>query len=144
MEHLLVSLEQSALGDAMRSWRWLYPIVNTAHIAGIALLFGSIVSLDLRYLGLWKPVGADGLARVLVPVAVSGFVLALLAGGMLFTTDARKYAAMPLFQIKMALISLGVLNALYLARNRATAWAALISLAAWTGALICGRFIGYL
>jgi len=79
-----------------------------------------------------------------VPVAVSGLVLALLAGGMLFTTDARKYAAMPLFQIKLALISLGVLNAVYLARNRATTWAALISLAAWTGALICGRFIGYL
>lgn len=81
---------------------------------------------------------------VLVPAAMAGFVLALLAGGLLFTTDASKYAAMPLFQIKLALIALGVLNALYLARNRATAWAALISLAAWTGALICGRFIGYL
>ena len=144
MEYLFTGLEQSALGDAMRSWRWLYPIINTAHIAGIALLFGAIVSLDLRYLGFWKSVGADGLARVLVPVAVSGFVLALLAGGMLFTTDARKYAAMPLFQIKMALIGLGVLNAAYLARKRATAWVALISLATWTGALICGRFIGYL
>lgn len=144
MEHLLAILEQSALGDAMRTWRWLYPIVNTAHVAGIALLFGSIVALDLRYLGMWKSVGADGLARVLVPVAVAGFVLAILAGGLLFTTDARKYAAMPLFQIKLALISLGVLNALYLARNRATTWAALISLATWTGALICGRFIGYL
>ena len=144
MEHLFAGLEQSALGDAMRTWRWLYPIINTVHIAGIALLFGAIVSLDLRYLGLWNSVGADGLARVLVPVAMCGFVLAVLAGGMLFTTDARKYAAMPLFQIKMALISLGVLNAVLLARNRATTWAALISLAIWTGALICGRFIGYL
>ena len=144
MEHLFADLEQSALGDAMRTWRWLYPIVNTAHIAGIALLFGAIISLDLRYLGLWKSVGTDGLARVLVPVAMCGFVLAVLAGGMLFTTDARKYATMPLFQIKMALISLGVLNAMFLARNRATTWAALISLATWTGALICGRFIGYL
>jgi len=144
VENLLLGLEQSALGDAMRSWRWLYPIINTAHIAGIALLFGSIVSLDLRYLGLWKSVGADGLARVLVPVALSGLILALLAGGLLFATDARKYAAMPLFQIKLVLISLGVLNALYLTRKRATRWAALISLTAWTGALICGRFIGYL
>lgn len=144
MEHLLLGLEQSALGDAMRTWRWLYPIINTAHIAGIALLFGSIVSLDLRYLGLWKSVETAALVRVLVPVAVSGFVLALLAGGLLFTTDARKYAALPLFQFKMALITLGVLNAVYLARKRATTWVALISLATWTGALICGRFIGYL
>jgi hypothetical protein len=144
VEHLFASLEQSALGDAMRTWRWLYPIVNTAHIAGIALLFGSIVALDLRYLGMWKSVGADGLARVLVPMAVSGFVLALFAGGLLFTTDARKYADMPLFQVKIALISLGVMNAVYLARKRATVRIALISLATWTGALICGRFIGYL
>lgn len=144
MEYLLANLEQSALGDAMRSWRWLYPIVNTVHIAGIALLFGAIVSLDLRYLGLWKSVDTDGLARVLVPVAMSGLVLALFAGGLLFTTDARKYAAMPLFQIKIALVCLGVLNAVYLARKRATLRAALISLATWTGALICGRFIGYL
>lgn len=144
MEHLFASLEQSALGDAMRTWRWLYPIVNTAHIVGIALLFGAIVALDLRYLGLWKSVGADGLARVLVPLAMSGFVLALFAGSLLFTTDARKYAAMPLFQVKMVLISLGVLNAVFLARKRATARVALISLATWTGALICGRFIGYL
>ncbi len=144
MEHLLLGMEQSALGDAMRSWRWLYPIVNTAHIAGIALLFGAIVPLDLRYLGVWKSVSADGLARVLVPVALCGLVLAVLAGGLLFTTDARKYAAMPLFQVKLVLVVLGALNALYLARNRATGRAALISLTAWTGALICGRFIGYL
>lgn len=59
-------------------------------------------------------------------------------------TDARKYAALPLFQIKMLLIALGVVNALYVARKRATVRVALISLAMWTGALICGRFIGYL
>lgn len=144
MEQVLLSLEQSALGDAMRGWRWLYPIVNTAHIAGIALLFGAIVSLDLRYLGMWKSVSADGLARVLVPVAATGLVLAVLAGGLLFTTDARKYAAMPLFQIKLALVGIGIVNALYLARKRATARVALISVAVWTGALVCGRFIGYL
>lgn len=144
MEQALISLEQSALGDAMRSWRWLYPIVNTAHIAGIALLFGSLVPLDLRYLGLWRSISVDALARVLVPVALCGFVLAALAGGLLVTTDARKYAAMPLFQIKMALVGLGAVNALYLARKRATVAVALISLLTWTGAMICGRFIGYL
>ncbi len=144
MEHLLADLEQSGLGTAMRSWRWLYPIVNTVHIAGIALLFGSVVSLDLRYLGCWKSVELNGLVRVLVPVAMVGFGLACTAGGLLFITDARKYAALPLFQFKMLLIALGVANALYAARKRATVRVALVSLATWTGALICGRFIGYL
>ena len=84
MEHLLLDLEQSGLGTAMRTWRWLYPIVNTVHIAGIALLFGSVVSLDLRYLGLWKSVELTGLVRVLVPMALVGFGLACTAGGLLF------------------------------------------------------------
>lgn len=144
MEELFLGLEQSALGEAMRSWRWLYPIVNTVHIAGIALLFGTIVSLDLRYLGVWKSVETSGLVRVLVSVAVFGLVLAIAAGGLLFTTDARKYAALPLFQFKMFLITCGILNTVFFAQKRATVWAALISLAVWTGALICGRFIGYL
>jgi len=143
VEHLFLGLEQSALGEAMRSWRWLYPIVNTVHIAGIALLFGAIVSLDLHYLGVCKSVKTSGLVRILVPVAVFGFVLAITAGGLMFTTDARKYAALPLFQFKMFLITGGILNAFYFTRKRATTWAALISLATWTGALVCGRFIGY-
>ncbi|MGI9512734.1 MAG: hypothetical protein ACR2OL_07525 [Anderseniella sp.] len=43
-----------------------------------------------------------------------------------------------------ALVGLGILNTLYLARKRATARVALISLASRTGALVCAQFIGYL
>src|SRR3954452_20103953 len=35
-------IEASGLGQAMRQWLWLYPAVETVHITGIALLFGSI------------------------------------------------------------------------------------------------------
>jgi len=71
------------------------------------------VTLDLRWLGVWKSVETGGLVRVLVPVAAFGFVPAFLAGGLLFTTDARKYAALPLFQFKMSLITIGIFNVLY-------------------------------
>ena len=143
MEALLAALEQSTIGDAMRSWRWLYPIVNVAHIFGISLLFGAVVTLDLRYLGVWRSVDRDILSRVLVPVALAGFVLAVLAGALLFTTDAQKYADMALFQVKLGLIAFAIANIIWLAQKRAAA-AALVSLVCWTGAIICGRFIGYL
>ena len=143
MEALLAALEQSTIGDAMRSWRWLYPIVNVAHIFGISLLFGAVVTLDLRYLGVWRSVDRDILSRVLVPVALAGFVLAVLAGALLFTTDAQKYADMALFQVKLGLIVFAIANIIWLAQKRAAA-AALVSLVCWTGAIICGRFIGYL
>ncbi len=144
MEPFLIAIEQSATGDAMRSWRWLYPIVNTAHIFGIALLFGALIPLHLVRLNVWKAVDAGTLSRVLVPTAVAGLVLAIIAGGLMFTTDARKYAALPLFQIKIGLICFGAANALLFARKRATRRAALISVVCWTGAIICGRFIGYI
>ena len=50
------AIEMSALGVAMRQSLWLYPIVEIVHLAGIALLFGSIAILDLRLLGLSRAI----------------------------------------------------------------------------------------
>ena len=47
----LGALEGSGLGQAMRQWLWLYPSVETMHLVGIGLLFGSIAVFDLRLLG---------------------------------------------------------------------------------------------
>ena len=52
------ALEASGLGQAMRQWLWLYPAVETVHIVGIALLFGSIAVLDLRLLGVGRSIPA--------------------------------------------------------------------------------------
>ena len=52
----LGAIEASALGQAMRQWTWLYPAVETVHLAGIVLLVGSIAVLDLRLLGLGRSV----------------------------------------------------------------------------------------
>ena len=59
------ALEGSALGLAMRQWLYLYPAVETIHIIGIALLFGSIAVLDLRLLGL----ATQSLKQCLGPIA---------------------------------------------------------------------------
>ncbi len=143
MDTLLTGLEQSDLAHAMRFWRWLYPAVNTLHILGISLLFGAIVPLDLKLLGLWQSTDEATLRRVLTPVAMTGLALAICAGALLFTTDATKYASLPLFQLKIGLVALAVANSIWLAQKRAAA-AALISLCLWVGAIISGRFIGYL
>src|SRR3546814_3617112 len=44
----LAALQNLEPVAALRASRWVYPLVNTAHIAGIALLFGAIAPLDLR------------------------------------------------------------------------------------------------
>ena len=105
---------------ALRSARWTYAAVNASHITGIALLFGAIVPLDLRLMGCFRQVSIRTLARVLVPVATFGLLLAMAAGSLLFSIRAVQYAGTTLFQIKMALVACGIANALLL--RKAAAW----------------------
>ena len=94
----------------------------------------------------------DGLSRILLPVAIAGLLIAVPAGLLLFATDARAYAAAPLFQAKMILIALAIANALALRRfdwsgsepTRRVAFAGAASILLWLGAITCGRLLGYI
>lgn len=158
LETLATGLQASALSQALRGSLWLYPLVNTGHVIGIALLFGSIVPLDLRLIGGWRRVPVESLASVLVPVAVVGLVMALATGLLLFASRPLDYVVEPLFGIKMGLLALAVLNALLLRRSPRwrllgpeaevpvrPAWrlAAMLSLLLWLGVIAAGRLIGY-
>ena len=149
----LGAVEALPLVEALRLSSWAYPAVNTLHIVGIALLFGAIVPLDLRLAG-WrrKEASLTPLSCVLLPVATFGFILAALAGLLLFVTDARAYAASPLFQAKLVLIALALCNAWLLRRvdwqnptlsSRRLALAGAASLFLWVGAITLGRLIAY-
>ncbi len=148
---VLAALEGSGLAAALRGSTWLYPLVNTAHVLGVALLVGAIAALDLRMLGLWAELPLAVLSRVLVPVAATGLALAVVAGSLLFAAGASEYAASPLFRAKMALVALGIANALgyRLLRRRhpesptLLRAAGTISLATWLAVLTLGRLIGY-
>ena len=91
LETWSVALQATALSRVLRASLWLYPLVNTAHLVGIALLFGAIVPLDLRLAGCWKSVPLQPLARTAVPVAVAGLLLALATGALLFATRPLDY-----------------------------------------------------
>src|SRR5262245_14672891 len=104
LTEILTGLEGSALAGGLRSSKWIYPLVNAGHIAGIALLFGSIAAFDLRLMGAWRRVPLDALSRVLVPVAAAGLALAAACGGLLFIVKATEYAASPLFRAKMIML----------------------------------------
>ena len=81
-----------------------------------------------------------------------GFVLAACAGLLLFATDARAYAASPLFQAKLVLITLALVNALALRAidwrrpqpsDRRLAVAGAASIVLWLAVIILGRLVGY-
>jgi hypothetical protein len=160
LEALLVWLEGSALGQVMRtSGVWTYGVVNLAHILGIATLFGAVLVLDLRLLGLWRRVPLAALERPALSLGCVGFALAVVSGTALITTNATEYLGNPFLAVKFAAIGLGLLNAIVAQflpawrtrsadpqprRSRAAlAAVGATSLLAWLGAVTAGRMIGY-
>ena len=112
MEALFAALEGTAPAQALRGSRWVFAVVNTAHIFAIALLIGSVVPLNLRLIGVWRRISREAVVRVLAPVAASGLTLALLTGPLLFSIRAREYSGVGFLQLKLTFIAIGVLSTL--------------------------------
>jgi hypothetical protein len=158
LEAFLGWLEGAALGQFVRgSGVWAYAILNLAHILGVATLFGSVLALDLRLLGLWRRVPLEALERPTVPLAVVGFVLAAASGTAMLSTNASEYGGNPFLLIKFGAIGAAALNlvvlqalpswrargAASLRGGRALAASGAISLLCWLTAVAAGRMIGY-
>ena len=108
------SLEASGVARWMREALWAYPAVETVHIIGLALLFGTIVIVDLRLLGLGRNVSAVAVTRNVLPWTLAGFGVAAVTGSLMFTAHAADFATLPIFLLKMTLIVLGGINAAWL------------------------------
>lgn len=160
---LLSALAASSPALALKGSFWAYPLVNAAHILGLALLIGAIVPLDLRILGLLRDIRLSALARGLVPVAATGLALAASTGFALFMVKPIEYAGSQLFLGKIAVICVGLINVAWVRAHPLWAEiiranesqlnateadlrlkiAALVSLLAWLAVLLLGRLIGY-
>jgi hypothetical protein len=151
------AIEASALGQAMRQWLWLYPIVETIHITGIGLLFGSIAVLDLRLLGFSKEIPIRQLAWHVLPWTAAAFLLIVPSGFAMFTAHASEFIASPVFAVKMGLIMAASVNAAIFHAGvfrSSKAWdvgpppaaariAASVSLLVWISVIACGRLLAY-
>lgn len=160
MQGFLAALEGSAFGEWLRSLGvWTYGLINLGHIAGIGTLFGAVLILDLKLLGLWRAIRLADIARLTVPLGVAGFILAALCGIGMLSFNATEYIGNPFLLIKFPAIGLALVNALLVSRmaawrqkavhepagsgQRLLALSGAVSLAAWVTALAAGRMIGY-
>lgn len=137
----IVWLRESALA---------YPTLETVHIIGIALLFGSLWIVDLAILGRMPGLDVRLLARRVLPWTLLGFLIATMAGLTMFATSVGDLIANPAFVLKMGLVFAAGTNAgLMHARgpidsaSRLTRWQAVLSILIWVAAIACGRWIAY-
>jgi hypothetical protein len=130
---------------------YAYPLLEAAHIAGIALLLGNLVLLELRVWGAARELPLPALARWTLTLALSGFGIVAASGLLMFASQPQEMLANRAFVIKMGLIALAGCNAAWfharggVARPDATARAlTALSSGLWIAAIISGRWIGYL
>ncbi len=129
---------------------WLYPLLEALHVAGIAMLFGALLVLELRVWGLGRALPVDALARLALPVSLGGFCLAAATGLTMFVSQPGELLANRAFVVKMTLVMLAGLNAAsFHARGGLVALdgvaraQTLVSLGLWLAVIICGRWIAY-
>ena len=137
---------------------YAYAAIEGVHLVGIAFLFGPIFLLDLRLLGLLPRLITGPTGRFLLNVTAPAFAVVAVSGILMFVSAADRYAASPVFLIKMAAIVLGGTNALVFhiaVWPRVDVWserrrtprtartAAIVSMLVWTSVIVLGRWMGY-
>lgn len=140
---------------AMRDSPWLFPVIATIHLMGLAVIGGAVLLVDLRLLGLGlrsQPVAQ--LARDAERWLVRGLLVMVSTGILLFMCFATKYYYLTFFWVKMAALFL-VIVFTFSVRRRVTmadesrvspAWGklvAVVSVSLWTVVAFGGRWIGF-
>lgn len=151
-------LEESALAESMRTGLWTYPIVEIVHIVGFVFLVGSVAMFDLRLLGLGRALSVRALARHLLRWTLLSLLLVVPAGLLMFSAHPSDFLGNPVFPLKIVLIFVAGLNALWFHKRTyrgvedwdlgaepptAAKAHALFSLVIWLAVISCGRLLAY-
>ena len=135
---------------ALRADPLAYPLLEFAHLLGLAATTGTVLVVDLRLLGLLRRLDPGELARAVLPWTLAAFALAAASGSVMFAMRAGELVDNPAFVAKLALLFFAGLNAALLhARgmpdpaSRATRLQAGLSIVAWMAVIFCGRWIAY-
>lgn len=157
-EPLAIWLQETWLHEQMVNLSWMFPMMETLHFLGLTVMFGSLLLIDLRVMGLVKFINMAE-AMKFIPVAIIAFCVNLISGISFLCADPYAYFPNLGFQWKMGMIAVAGFNALWFwfgehAELRQLAdgqdapfrakLIALISIVVWVIVIILGRMIPYL
>ena len=147
--------ENSAVGEAIRSSSWLFPVIESFHLLGLAVIGGAVLVVDLRLFGFGlrrQPVAQ--LARDTQRWLIGSLMVMLITGILLFTSEAIKCYYHAAFWFKMTSLFLVIVFTFTVRRKVAAAdetrvgplWGklvALVSVTLWYVVGAAGRWIGF-
>lgn len=134
---------------------WIWPAMEAAHFIGMALIFGVVLLVGLRSLGVAKNLPYGALHRLL-PLGALGLLVNIVTGFFFFIADSGRYVAMDGFPPKIIFLMIGGAAIIYFtifdeawelkAGDDATMLSkvmATITILSWAGVLIFGRLLPY-
>ena len=152
-------LQATSLAIQIRDSLILFPLLESIHVIGLSLVFGTILIVDLRLLGVASTHRSfQRLASDTLKWTMAAFLLTAVTGALMFMTNATVYFHNTYFRMKVALLALAGLNALLFeltSRRSVTTWGmsgtapplarsvATVSLIIWVGVIVTGRMIGF-
>ena len=157
--NFLEGLKASGLATTIQQSLYIFPLIESVHVMGLTIVFGTIAIMDLRLLGLastrrsFSKIAADTLKWTWL-----AFTLTAITGSLMFITNAPVYFHNLPFRLKMGSIALAGINMLVfeLTTGRTVhRWdnnpsapgagklAGALSLLLWIGVIFFGRWIGF-
>lgn len=152
-------LENTEGSQALHSSAFMFPLVESIHVWGIAFFVGLAMMLDLRLLSLTlRKVPVSELAHRLLPWMSVSFVIMLISGIVTFYARPVHYYHSIFFRVKLVLLILAATNAWVF---HSTVWlkvadwdrdpvppprarfAGAASLILWACIIVLGRMIAY-
>lgn len=154
----LTRLQDLSFPTQIRESDWLFPTIETVHVFALVLVVGSIMTVDLRLLGMAnKERSYSQVASEMLPWTWTAFGIAALAGMLMFSSKALTYYGNIPFRLKMLCLLLAGINMAmfhWLGTRHLERWdrgrpprtarlAGGASLLLWTTIVAAGRWIGF-
>lgn len=158
MDAFVAWLQGTALSQEIVYLTWLWPLCETLHFVGLALVIGIVGFFDLRLMGAFKEIPLPAV-RSLMPLALLGFTINLVTGVIFVIGHPEQYVHNIAWWLKVASLVLAGLNALVfettLARRtmqlppgadtpRPVKVIGLVSLLSWMAVLFWGRMLPFI
>jgi hypothetical protein len=158
MHDFSIWLESTAVSKALFDISWLWPLCESLHFIGLALLIGGAGLLDLRLMGMFRGVAIRDI-KAFMPWAISGFAINAVTGLLFVIMQPHLYLTGAIWWTKVGFIVLAGLNAMFFETRLSARALAMspdedtpmalkmiggLSLFSWFAVLYCGRMLPYL
>lgn len=156
---LIHEIEASVIGEWMRGSLKAMPFVEATHVLAAATVFGSVLVVDLRLLGLLDIKRTfTRISTEMLPLTWTAFGIAVITGALMFAANAHTYVINTAFRLKLVALICAGINMIVFERvtkrsvnswdsgvpsPRAARIAGVLSILLWVAVIVLARWIGF-